>query len=300
MKEMTGSRRFWPLIAAACLVPAILSAFSSYVSSRFGGQGADWKGVIFASVEWLFFGALGIVALELMTNQSLNEGFVSLSTPLIADALNRLKLPLRIAPFGIMPVVAGTRIAGRVLPVRHFGSVDVFLEALEKAEPGDVLVIDNQGRTDEGCIGDLTALEAHFAAIAGIVLWGVHRDTAELERVGMPVFSYGSCPAGPQRCDARSEDALRSAGFGSFEVNTDDTVFADDDGCVFVTNTDSKRVLDTALAIQKTERLQAEAIASDRNLRTQLRFDEYLVRRKQDSSYSFRQHLRTIDGAIEE
>ena len=46
------------------------------------------------------------------------------------------------------------------MPARHYGSVDVFLEALSSAGPGDVLVIDNGGRTDEACIGDLVALEA--------------------------------------------------------------------------------------------------------------------------------------------
>src|SRR2546430_7564560 len=32
---------------------------------------------------------------------------------------------------------------------RSVGSVDIFLEALEKAAPGDVLVVDNGGRVDE-------------------------------------------------------------------------------------------------------------------------------------------------------
>jgi 4-hydroxy-4-methyl-2-oxoglutarate aldolase len=46
-----------------------------------------------------------------------------------------------------------------VLPVRHYGSVDIFLEAIGAAEPGDILVIDNGGRMDEACIGDLAVLE---------------------------------------------------------------------------------------------------------------------------------------------
>jgi hypothetical protein len=41
--------------------------------------------------------------------------------------------------------VGGQGIAGRVLPVRHYGSVDVFLEAFSRAGAGDVLVIDNGG-----------------------------------------------------------------------------------------------------------------------------------------------------------
>ena len=104
-----------------------------------------------------------------MSNQQLNEKFSELSTPLIADACLRLKIPLRLAPSGIRPVTMKSHIASRVLPVRHYGSVDIFLEAMGAAEQGDILVIDNTGRLDEGCIGDLTALEAQASGLAGIV-----------------------------------------------------------------------------------------------------------------------------------
>jgi hypothetical protein len=36
-----------------------------------------------------------------------------------------------------------------VLPIRHHGSVDIFFKAMEAANQGDVLVIDNGGRSDE-------------------------------------------------------------------------------------------------------------------------------------------------------
>ena len=71
---------------------------------------------------------------------------------IVFDAALRLNIPFRVAPSGIAPVIQGARAAGRVLPAKHFGSVDVFLEAMENAEAGDVLVIDNAGRCDEGCM----------------------------------------------------------------------------------------------------------------------------------------------------
>jgi 4-hydroxy-4-methyl-2-oxoglutarate aldolase len=235
-----------------------------------------------------------------METESLSRAFAELSTPLIADAALRLKIALRISPPDIRPVTPDQRLAGPALPVRHFGSVDVFLEAMQAAHPGDVLVIDNGGRLDEGCIGDLTALEAEHCGLAGIIVWGAHRDTPELRQIRLPIFSYGRCPSGPQRLDPRDPLALRSARFGEFLVEPGDVVFADDDGCLFA---DADRVADllrVAREIWQRERRQAEAIESGRSLREQLEFERYLEKRATDPGYTFREHLRKISGAIEE
>lgn len=236
-----------------------------------------------------------------MNNQVLNEAFRESSTPLVADACVRLGVALRIVPFGIRPLLSGSEhIAGHALPVRHYGSVDIFLEAMGNAEPGEILVIDNAGRMDEGCVGDLAALEAKACGLAAIVVWGCHRDTEELLEIGLPVFSYGTWPAGPTRLDARSPDALNFAEIGDFKVWEEDVVFADDDGVLFTPGKNAGEILSMAQSIRATERRQAEKIRAGRKLRDQLRFDEYLKKRTVDSSYTFRMHLREIGGAIEE
>lgn len=235
-----------------------------------------------------------------MNNPKLVTAFAELSTPLIADAALRLRTPLRIAPFGIQPLISGSRVAGRALPAKHFGSVDVFLEAMEQAAAGDVLVIDNAGRTDEGCIGDLIALEAQASRLPGIVVWGTHRDTPQLKQIGLPIFSYGSCLSGPKRLDGRSDDALRVAQFGDFEVTRNDVVFGDDDGCIFISVDSLEKVVKSAYDIAAIERKQADRIKAGHTLRQQLNFAEYLKQRSADPGYTFRQHLRATGGAIEE
>jgi regulator of RNase E activity RraA len=235
-----------------------------------------------------------------MDNSKLNETFQTLSTPLIADACLRLKIPLRIAPAGVRAIVPEFKIAGRVLPAQHYGSVDIFMEALSTATPGDILVIDNQGRSDEACIGDLVVLEAQLRKTAGIIVWGYHRDSAELDAIDLPVFSYGSYPAGPVRLDPCPADATQTASFGNHKVTSEDVVFADSDGIIFVPQSSVQAILETAIIIHMRERQQADRMRMGATLYDQLQFEDYLKKRKQSPAYTFRKHLRILNGEIEE
>lgn len=235
-----------------------------------------------------------------MDHHELQRRFAPLSTAHLADACLRADVPVRCSPAPVRAVVPGSRLAGRVSPARHGGSVDVFLEAIGRAGPGDVLVADNGGRSDEACVGDLIALEAQSAGLSGIVIWGLHRDTAEIQRIGLPVFSLGATPTGPQRLDPQPPDALDSATVGDWALSPSDLALADDDGVLFVPADRADDVFTLAETIRATEQDQADRIRAGTSLRSQVRFDAYLAQRQQSPALSFREHLRTIGGAIEE
>lgn len=217
----------------------------------------------------------------------------------VADACVRLGLQARTLP-GLHPVLADRMVAGPVLPVRHAGSVDVFLEALQTAPAGAVLCIDNGGRLDEGCIGDLTALEAMHHGCAAILVEGAHRDTAALRQLGLPVWSRGAVPFGPLAARPRPADALEAATLGGHRVTAADVVVLDDDGAVFVPRAEAERVWAFARKIRDTEAEQARLAKAGTPLCEQFQVARYLEARRKDPSLGFRAHLRQLGKAIEE
>lgn len=233
-------------------------------------------------------------------SEDLDRRFAKLTTAHVADACVRAQVPVRCAPAAVKAVVAGARLAGPVLPARHVGSVDIFLEALEGATPGQVLVVDDGGRVDASCVGDLVVLEAAAAGLAGVVIWGLHRDTVDIRAIGLPVFSLGAIPTGPLSPGVRPADALDSATVGDWVVTRDDLVLGDDDGVLFVPAARADEVFTIAEGIRDTERGQAEQMRGGVSLRQQVQFAEYLSERSANPALTFREHLRAVRGAIEE
>jgi 4-hydroxy-4-methyl-2-oxoglutarate aldolase len=236
-----------------------------------------------------------------MDSTEVQRLFQNLTTPHVADSCLRRGVEVRCAPWNLRPLsLSNCWLAGRVLPARHCGSVDIFLEALERASPGDVLIVDNDGRQDEACVGDLIALETKLAGLAGIVIWGLHRDTPELVEIGLPMFSLGGLPTGPLRADEREADALLSARVGRWLVTANDVAMSDENGVLFVPLTRAEEIATAARSIRETERAQAEKMRQGTSLRAQLQFADFISRRSSNPGLTFRQHLRRIGGAIEE
>jgi regulator of RNase E activity RraA len=232
-----------------------------------------------------------------MTGQ-LAERFRRLTTPHLADACVRAGVAVRCGPAGLRALTEA-HVIGRALPARHAGSVDVFLEALERSQPGDVLVADNGARLDESCVGDLVALEAREAGIAAIVIWGLHRDSVDIREIGIPLVSLGSMPTGPLNVGPREPDALDSARLGDHVVTSDDLVAVDADGLLLLPADRAEELFALAEGIRDTERRQADLIARGISLREQVGFARFLAHRELERELTFRDHLRRVGGEIE-
>ena len=235
-----------------------------------------------------------------MTNQTATPTETrpdNLTTAHLADACVRLGIPVRCPPQ--RPAFRGARVGGPAVPVIHLGSVDVILETLGSCPPGAVLAVDDGARLDRACVGDLIALEAQAAGAAGLVVDGCHRDTDELESVGLGVFSLAAHPSGPLTVDAPRSDP-RPARLGRFDVTADDWIVGDADGVLLIPSTRVADVTAAAAQIRETERRQAERLHDGSSLRQQLRFAEYLEERDRNPGYGFRDHLTHIGGAIEQ
>jgi 4-hydroxy-4-methyl-2-oxoglutarate aldolase len=142
------------------------------------------------------------------------------------------------------------------VPVRHAGSVDFFLEALDAVPTDGILVVDNAGR----------------------------RDSAAIRALRIPLWSLGATPGGPRDARDRPADAFARAWLGDVEVRPGDLVAADDDGVVVVPAWSAADVLVVAHEIAEREHGQVHAMQAGKSLRAQLQFDRYLERRRRDST----------------
>ena len=136
-------------------------------------------------------------------------------------------------PFAIKPIYPGMKVCGAALTVECRPGDNLAIHAaVEKAKPGDVLVVDYKGYVEAGPFGDVLATACQTAGIRGMVIDGCVRDGASLLEMGFPIFARGLNMKGTSKSQpGRVGVPIICAGVA---VAPGDVVVGDDDGVVVV------------------------------------------------------------------
>jgi 4-hydroxy-4-methyl-2-oxoglutarate aldolase len=143
----------------------------------------------------------------------------------------------------IKPINRGIRICGPAFTVQCAPGDNCMLhKALERAQPGDVIVADVGGAYDYGYFGDLMSTSAIARGLGGLCIDGCIRDSAEIIASGFPIFARGFCIRGT----AKATIGLINypTVFGGQTIFPGDLIVGDDDGLVVVRTEDCSDILE--------------------------------------------------------
>ena len=186
----------------------------------------------------------------------------------VSDALD--KLGLKGAVTGLHRLSTERQIAGRVVTVkldagaaleapaagaaRHLGTA-----AVEAAQPGDVIVIEQRTGIDAAGWGGNLSLGAKLRGVAGVIVEGPARDVDQGRLYDFPVFArnHTSRTARGRIVEVGTNVPVA---VGDVLVSPGDYVIADGSAVVFVRQGDIERVLETAEAVAKRERAMVDSL----------------------------------------
>jgi 4-hydroxy-4-methyl-2-oxoglutarate aldolase len=182
----------------------------------------------------------------------------------VSDALDKLHLPGVVT--GISQLASSRRIAGRVLTVklgvgeppagkpRHVSTT-----AIEAAQPGDIIVIEQHSGVNAASWGGILTLGAKLRGVAGAIADGPVRDIDEARQHDFPVFGRGvtTFTARGRIVELATGEPIMVA---ETKVKPGDYVIADGSGVVFISAENIERVLATAENIFAREAAMAKAL----------------------------------------
>jgi RraA family protein len=188
--------------------------------------------------------------------------FAKTATAHLSDSMERLHA----AGAELRPMHGGGVLAGPAFTVKTAPGDNLLVhKALDMAKPGDVIVVDAGGYRDHAVIGEIMTRWAARRGLAGIVIWGAIRDSAEIRGGSFPVFACAVTHRGPYK-NGPGEINVPVA-IAGMPVQPGDIIVGDADGIVAVPLDIADRVLASATAIREKEAVvmqQIEAGTLDR------------------------------------
>ncbi|EMA01633.1 4-carboxy-4-hydroxy-2-oxoadipate aldolase/oxaloacetate decarboxylase [Haloferax denitrificans] len=182
-------------------------------------------------------------------DRELVEAFEEIPSTIVSDVTGNIGLTM---DAGLRPAYDGVEMAGTAVTVKAAPGDNLIIhKAITLAEPGDVLIIDCDGYTDTGHVGELMCTSCQANGLAGLVIDGAYRDSREIAEMEFPVYGRGVNPQGPLKQDPGSINVTVSV--GGVSVDPGDIVIGDDDGLAVIPREGAEEVLERA-----HEKLSAE------------------------------------------
>ncbi len=199
----------------------------------------------------------------------IRKAFELVSTPNISDAMHR-----KGAVHGIIPRInLGKKMIGRAITVLTMdGDWAKPVEAIERAQPGDVIVIDAGGKHD-AIWGELASWSCKVKGVAGVVIDGAVRDIDAIKEMDFPVFSrYVSSNAGEPKGYGEIGSEIVC---GGQTVREGDWIIGDESGVVVVPRERAVEVANRALDVREHEDRIREEIKEGRTLSEVMELDRW-------------------------
>jgi len=185
--------------------------------------------------------------------------FAALSSATVHEASGRKGY----VNYRIKALAKGVKVCGPAFTIQCPPGDNLMLhKGLEKAEPGDVLLVTVGGETGYGYgyMGGLMVTSAIARQVAGLVIDGCVRDSAEIIEVGFPVFCRGTAIRGTAK--AALGVINYPMDFGGAIVHPGDLILGDDDGLVVVSCDECEAVLEKAQKRVAMETEKAKVLQS--------------------------------------
>lgn len=185
----------------------------------------------------------------------------------VSDAMDRLGIPCGL--FGIHPVIAGKKICGPAFTVHYIpcgmekGNVGDFLDDVK---PGEVVVIDNNGRLDCTVWGDIMTFVSVSRGIEGTVIDGVCRDIPGIKRNDYAIFSK-NCYMVTGKDRVTVDYVNRPVSVSGIQVCPGDIILGDDTGVICIPASAVEKVTEIAEAIDNTEQLIVQQVKNGTSLK---------------------------------
>ena len=169
-------------------------------------------------------------------------------TPHLSDSMERLYAG---GP-QLRPMHREGKLAGPAYTVKTTPGDNLLVhKALDSAQKGDVIVVDAGGICENAIIGELMMSRARQRGVAGIVIWGAIRDSAEIGAGTYPVYASGVTHRGPYKNGPGEINV--PINMGGMAVNPGDIIIGDADGLVAIPPDQAERVLASAKSILEKE-----------------------------------------------